>query len=239
MKKLLFVLSITTFGVSFEASSQKKIIGSGNVITEFRKVKDFTSLDIDGIFDVELTQADSNSIRIEADDNLMIHFKVENVDNTLKVFDDDEDKIKKYTKFRVYIGVKKINKLTLNMFGNVIGTNPIKADTLDFVNISEGETTLKIDCNVLKADFNSAGNINLSGNAIRSEIKMKGVGNLNAYPFKSETAKITTSAPGGIEINIEKEVSVYSDGTGFVHIKGNGSILKKEVNGLGAVKKLK
>lgn len=238
MKKVVLIAVSSFLGITGTIFGQK-IYGSGKVVTESRPVKNFTVLDLDGIFEVEILQADSNGVKVEADDNLLPHIKIENVDNTLKVYDDDEDKIKKFTKFKVYIYVKNITKLMANMYGKVEVKNAIKADTFQLIAVSEADISLAVDCNVIVTDLNSNGNTNLSGSAKRGEIVIKGVGNLNAYNLKLETAKITTSAPGGVEINISKEVIVYSSGTGFVHIKGDAIILKKDVSGLGTVKKVK
>ncbi len=238
MKKSILVIATSLIGFVSTGFSQK-IYGSGKVITETRVVKDFKVLDIDGIFEVEIVQSDSNGVKIEADDNLLTHIKVENVENTLKIYDDDEDKIRKFTKFKVYVSVKNVSKIMANMFGKVEVKKAIKADTFQLVTLSESDFILGVNCNVLMTDINSVGNVNINGSAKRGEITIKGVGNLNAYSLSLETAKIITSAPGGVEITSSGDVSVYSTGTGFVHVKGTGNIIKKDISGLGVVKKVK
>jgi len=46
-------------------------IGSGNVIRQERKVSSFNGIEVSGVFHVDLTQGTTNSVIVEADDNLM------------------------------------------------------------------------------------------------------------------------------------------------------------------------
>ncbi|MGH9820691.1 MAG: GIN domain-containing protein, partial [Pyrinomonadaceae bacterium] len=62
------------FNVSVNFGS---VTGSGNVVTETRDVRDFSSLDISGIFKVEVVAQKDFDVEVQADDNLMPFIKTE------------------------------------------------------------------------------------------------------------------------------------------------------------------
>ena len=90
-KNLFLMLAIVAMGFSTMAQKNDKyddndrIEGSGNVITKDIAVKSFDELDASGIFNLQLSQGDKETVRIEADDNLMDLFIVENEGSTLKI----------------------------------------------------------------------------------------------------------------------------------------------------------
>jgi len=61
------------------------ITGSGNILTEEMDFSEFTQLEVSSAFDVEITQSDSYSVSITADDNLFDYIQVSKVGETLKI----------------------------------------------------------------------------------------------------------------------------------------------------------
>ncbi len=79
MKKLLFVLFAFISANSF-AQKWETIKGNGQVKKETREVSNFTSLSSQGSMNVQISYGNSNSIVVEADENLLpyIETTVEN-----------------------------------------------------------------------------------------------------------------------------------------------------------------
>src|SRR5689334_13267075 len=61
-----------------EWSDKKRIEGSGNIITKDVAVQSFDELKASGVFSVYLEQGNSESVKIEADDNFQPLFEVKN-----------------------------------------------------------------------------------------------------------------------------------------------------------------
>ena len=68
---IIGILLITACSLSTIQDSRDVITGSGNVITESRDVSGFDGVSHTGIGRVIITQSDTESLTIEADDNLM------------------------------------------------------------------------------------------------------------------------------------------------------------------------
>ena len=91
MRKMLLVL-LTVMTLTVSATAQKnewdkneRIVGSGNQITKEIPVQPFSELTAHGVFHLYLSQGDKESVKIEADDNLMDLFTVENKGSTLEI----------------------------------------------------------------------------------------------------------------------------------------------------------
>ena len=114
-KNLFLMVAITAIG--FSAIGQKndkysdgkeRIEGSGNVITKEFPVKSFDALTAYGVFNLQLSQGDKEQVKIEAEDNLMELFIVENegADLTIRMKKDVSIDTKK--KMTVYVTFKSL-----------------------------------------------------------------------------------------------------------------------------------
>ncbi len=89
MRKTLFILTILLTALVIGACSININVdldqGSGNVVTETRDVSNFNRLDLSGLGEVTLIQADEESLEIEAEDNVIEHITTEVRDGTLYI----------------------------------------------------------------------------------------------------------------------------------------------------------
>lgn len=82
MKKLLLLISIP---VIFISCGSQKVKGSRNVITEETRLKEFSSIEIEGDFEVSLEKGNEAMMKVTADDNLHNIIQAEISNNTLYI----------------------------------------------------------------------------------------------------------------------------------------------------------
>src|ERR1700752_770552 len=87
--------------------------------TEDRHLSGFNALDVGGPFDVKLTQGQTESVRVEAPEDLMSHITTEVVDGTLKVYNKHNDMfhwgdIFHHRKVLVYVTAKNLNSILVS-----------------------------------------------------------------------------------------------------------------------------
>ncbi|MBN2074579.1 MAG: DUF2807 domain-containing protein [Dehalococcoidales bacterium] len=86
MKKTLLLILVLLLVVSLPVSACTVLVkGSGELKTEEFAIDDFSAIAIDGPFLVTITCADSFSISVTADDNIMENLEVKKEDDTLKM----------------------------------------------------------------------------------------------------------------------------------------------------------
>ena len=116
---LLFSFSLLLLGSFQKTQAQPEthetIEGNGHIVTKDIPVKPFTALDASGVYELKLTQGTTESVKIEADENLQSLFDVHN-DGSKLVISMDKLKNKNLNgklKMRVYVTFKKLESLDL------------------------------------------------------------------------------------------------------------------------------
>ncbi|WP_300007325.1 DUF2807 domain-containing protein [uncultured Dokdonia sp.] len=208
--------------VSMSAFAQQlpKIKGSGIVtLKEVEIEESFDTIDIDGDFDIELNQGNTDVYTIETDDNLIdvIQFTVE--DNTLKI--SATHRIVKKKRFKITITASTIAEIHLNNEARIKGEGLITGENLI---LTAGKSS-KFDLDVAYT------------NAIDVELFSDAEGTLKA---KSESSKVALEGRATLKMyaivnRLESQISDTSklilDGTlettNFT-LAGNGKLTAKE-----------
>ncbi|MDX2188799.1 MAG: head GIN domain-containing protein [Bacteroidota bacterium] len=236
--KYTFLIVLSLSLVSFNTSFSQKIKPSGKITFENRPVQEFEDIDLDGMFNVFLSQSDTASVRVETDENLQQLIVVESKDAKLKVYDKDESKKYKHIVMNVYIKAPDIQKLKVDLFESKLTcTGVLKVTDFELNNVSSGLVYLNINATEFKANFNAFGDMILEGNAETAKFVCSGSGNVNGKKFTAGLFDIDYSGSGNVEVAEIKEISLKSTGNGDIFYKGQPEIRKMEVTGLGRVKK--
>lgn len=205
---------------------RKKIEGSGNVVTKDVAVKSFDELSASGIYSLQLVQGSSESVKIEADDNLQELFEVKNEGSKLVIGMKKDVNIQTKGKLKVYVTFRKLKNMDLNMVGNVSSDKSLSFDDLKIHNNSVGSVDLQLTAGKLEIKNQSVGNVKLSGKADNAIVKNSGVGSLQAASLVVQTMDIDNSGVGSAEVNAEKELKVKDSFLGKVKNKGNAPVKK-------------
>lgn len=228
------------FMVAHTSSFAQKIKGNGTIVSQDRAVTDFIELDLDGIFDVKLIQGDAIGVKVETDENLQSFIMVENSGDKLKIYDENEENIKKYSKMTVYVTLRDVERLTLDMVGKVSTKDTLKLNILKLKSIeSTGRIELLLDVPKLTVELDGFSDLKLAGSTDALDIKHKGSGNIDAFGLKAGDVIVNYSGVGNIDVTTDKSISITSSGVGHVNYKGAGIVAKSEATGAGTVKKVK
>ena len=232
-KKFLVMLAITILGFSTLAQKNDKyndkdrIEGSGNVITKDVAVKSFDELNASGIFNLQLSQGDKESVKIEAEDNLMDLFIVENEGSTLKISMKKNSNFDSKKKMKVYVTFKNLKSMQLSMVGGTSSNDKLKFADLEMKNNSVGSVDLDMALKSLHLKNESVGTLRLTGSADNAVIKSNSVGSVQAGDFIVQTMEIENNGVGSATVNAEKELKVSDSFLGKVSNKGNATMKKK------------
>lgn len=88
IEKVIYVLMIVNY-VLFSCEADDVVSGSGNLITETRTVSVFNKVSSIGVFDINITQGNFQSVEIIADDNIIDYVTTKVVNNELLLYLDD------------------------------------------------------------------------------------------------------------------------------------------------------
>jgi hypothetical protein len=148
---LLPMLLLT--GCTNHLSNPDQIVGSGKLLAQTRSLPTFTGIQVTGIAKVILKQDTTQSLRIEADDNIVDRVTAA-VNNGLLVIGLQQGSYSKVT-INVYANMKTIDRLECVGTADFVTTGPIKADA--------------ITCRIT-----GAGSMTISGTATNQTVEVTG-----------------------------------------------------------------
>lgn len=222
--------------VNCSGDKDKNIKGSGNVITRTIEVQPFSKLEIGGIFDVYITQGNTESVQVEADDNLIDLVKVENVRDALVLNSECQSNVHRPFTMKIHVTVKNLNELNFTGIGDVHAEGSINGGQLLIENSGVGDVKLNLEYDKLKVVYSAVGNIVLSGNVKDVEMDCSGVGNVKAYDLKVQHLELNHNGVGNAEVQAVESLDIDFSGIGDVYYKGSPSKKNIQKNGIGNVK---
>jgi hypothetical protein len=216
--------------------NRKPVKGNGNVTTESRPVKAFKKLEINGIFDVIITQGDVEAVSVETDENLQEFILIEQDGDRLSLNTSSEVNFKKSTKMNVYVTVKSMTHLSSNGIGDVKTENQLNGKKLTVDISGVGDVDLNMNYGSLEFDYQGVGDVLLKGDVAKVDMDCMGVGNVKAYDLNTKEVKLDQSGVGDTEFFASDAVDIDFSGVGNVRYKGNPASKSIDKDGIGSVK---
>lgn len=215
------------------------IAGSGVIKAETRQVSGFDGIAVDYPADVTVMQGKSESLKIEADDNLLPQLSAE-VRNGILHFENTErnwrDRVSPSKPILVTITVVKLNRIQFPTAGNMV-IEGLQTDSLSVSVSGAGDVALTdLDAGSLDFGLSGAGNINVDGVAKSLQLSISGLGNFNGDDLQSQSANVHISGAGSARVWAEETLDASISGAGSVDYYGSPSV-SEHISGVGSVRK--
>jgi hypothetical protein len=239
----LTVLILMTVACRFSVPGGTNTIApSGVIITETREVSGFDSVDFNSIGEVTLVQGETESLVIEADDNLMPYVDVKVSGSKLTIGMKDETGLNfsfggTEPTLHFTLTVKDLSSL------EVSGLATVNCDSLsatDFVLGISGGGDININslaADTLEVNLSGLGDITLAGQATDLQVNISGAGNYNGGDLESATVSVNVSGLGDTTVWVTGSLDVTISGAGNVDYYGSPSVMQN-VSGLGDLNSL-
>lgn len=175
-------------------------------VSEVRKVDDFSSIRIKSVANVEFTQGDKYSLRLEGKEK-WVKLTTTEVKNGCLVIDferGEKRSVKNINGLKLYITAPTLEEVELTGVGSLECKEPLKLDDftlrINGVGSAEvadltchrftvslngvGDAEVNVDCDYLKARMGGVGNLELRGSAGEADVSRSGIGSLNTKRLK-------------------------------------------------------
>lgn len=213
--------------------------GSGKVISQTREVSKFNSISVDYPAQVFISQGDKESLKIEAEDNVLPGLKTEVHNNTLQIFyrTTDNKHVNATKLVKITLVVKDLSNVDFSSAGE-LNVDGLKTDNL---NISlTGAGNLKVNdltARQFAVDLSGAGSMTASGIADNLDMNISGFGSFNGKELQSQSANVTLSGAGSATVRADKTLNAEISGAGSVNYYGAANVTK-QISGIGNVNHL-
>lgn len=215
------------------------VVGSGNVVQETRSVSDFDSVRFGAYGELTIRPGATESLVIEADDNLMPYLKTEVRGGRLEISVTGANlSFNTSRPIRYTLTVKSLKELIHSGAGNVEAAG-LSGDDLNVQLTGAGNVTLTelTLTNELTARLSGAGNLTVAGTAARQDVELSGFGEYRGGDLKTGSADIRLSGAGSGTVWATEQLNATLSGAGSVRYYGQPAV-DKRISGVGNIESL-
>jgi hypothetical protein len=210
--------------------------GSGHQVTESHKIGNFTKLEIDGAFRVNLKQDSSGTASITGDDNLLKYIRSENDGDKLVI--ESRKNFCSSGEMVINIGIKTLERLEGSGAVEFVSDGKLNTKDLD-IRLSGAS---KVDLDLTAANVTTHGSgateIMLKGQATSHKVDLTGSGKVSALDFVVGSYDISTTGASHCDINVLNSLNVSTTGSSDIRYRGNPTNVTTSKTGASSVTKI-
>lgn len=223
------------FSIEFVGGSGPRVEGSGKVVEQSRSPGPFTRLRLDGSITVEAQAASSNSVLVQADDNIVPLVRTELDGDTLVVSTRPGASFRTHHPVLVRVGFIRLVAADLRGSGDLTITG-ITGDRFDAALAGSGDLALKqVTLGSLAASLAGSGDLTAQGRTSEMKLSIAGSGDAHFDKLQAKRGSVTVAGSGDAKVNASEAMDVQIAGSGEVWVAGNPPQLTQRVAGSGEV----
>lgn len=223
------------FGITscMQGQIRKTVRGNGDVVKKERTAASFNGIRVSTGIDVYLKQGDTESLAVEADENLHEYIITEVKAGILHVYTDAN--IREAKMKRVYVTMKEVTSLKTSSAGDIIGETPVKGTDIELSASSAGNIKLEVYAKKLEINISSSGDITLSGEAESLNADLSSAGDLEAFNLQVKEADISASSAGDARINVSEKINARASSAGDITYCGDPKYVDASSSSAGGI----
>jgi hypothetical protein len=198
------------------STSPDQIVGSGRIATRQQEFEPFSGIHLTGIGSVYITQDTTQTVLLEADDNIIDRVTTTVDDHVLTIGLQSGS----YTgvTINVYVSMKSVELLELSGSGKFTVIDPLQTNTLI--------------CRI-----QGAGSMTLRGSADELLIQIQGVGDVHSFDLEASRCTVVLSGTGSAEVTATQRLDATISGVGSVVYDGNPQEIAQRISGVGTIRR--
>jgi hypothetical protein len=230
----VIILAFTLLALPAQAQ-RKQIKGEGELVSQTRQATGFKGINVSGGFAVEITQGNQESVRLEAQQNLLDNIRTEVKNGVLHIY--NEGSISTNKGMKAYITVRELNKVDISGGVKVTGMSTFKANAFDLDMSGGSKVTLALNTKKLRADMSGASKVDLTGQADEVVMNMSGASTVNASDLQAKRVRVEASGASKVKVSAKDNLDVSASGASKVEYNGNPSVTT-DVSGASKISKM-
>ena len=256
---LLIASQLSVLGCGVMGFGGSRVVkGNGHVADTTVDVSGFSGLALSGMGEVLIERGEKESVRIEAEDNILPYLTAKVEGGRLVLGQQPMVALMPTLPMRFYVTVKDLDSIDVSGAGSVRGPSfeatrfaisisgtgkldleDIQADVVD-VDMS-GNGSVEVDsvtADSLTVDISGTGRVEIIGGEVDSQqVKVSGAGSYSGRGVHSRAAIVDISGAGSASITAGESLDIDISGVGSLEYAGNPSV-KESITGAGRVKHL-
>jgi hypothetical protein len=207
------------------AQRNEQVSGNGRIKKEKREASAAVDeISTSGKFKVYITQGNTPSIEVEADENLLPYIETDIREDELRLGPKKGYNIKPTGDIIVRVTVVKLEELAGSGTAGFYSQGTIKGDKLEVALSGRGDAELDLQYNKLEVGISGTGKVRLKGRADEAEIAISGSGDVDAPAMQAQRMEVAISGSGNAYVNASKKLEISVSGSGNVKYKGAATV---------------
>lgn len=208
--------------------------GTGNVITENRRVSGFDEVELSGVGKLIIEQGTTESLEITAEENLMPYLESRVTGGVLNLGVDDFVNIQPSAEVVYHLKVIDLASIETSGLGDVESLS-LAANSLRIQISGSGKVTIKdLQATELSVAVSGLGDIILAGKVDEQRLELSGAGTYTAGDLESKSADVSISGSGNAVLWVKERLSTEISGMGTVEYYGS-PVIDSEISGAGKI----
>lgn len=236
MKKILVASFALISVAAFARWGWEKLEGNGVLRKERREVSAFTALSSKGSIDVALSYGSSNTIEVEADENLLPFIETTVDGGKLTVKFKDNKSYSTRNPVKVTVQMTRVEGLSVSGSGDITGDGAFTNEGTSKFSVS-GSGSIDIGYSKfgnVEAAISGSGDIRLkNGTARRLDAVISGSGKVDANKSSYEDVTAKISGSGHVKAKANNSVDAKIAGSGNVYYTGAATKVSSHAAGSG------
>ena len=246
-RKQLFLTGILLMATAMLSTScvNMKIGMDGDVVSEFRPLKGFEKIEINGSPNVYYTQADTFSVKVRGPKDAMENILTDVNDGTLSIRNrgkmgvvniviNDEDQTE------IYVTSPDLISVRLSGSGDFTSEKRVDTDQMEIVLRGSGDMSIKdLICDACRVELVGSGDIDISRLETKeSDVTLIGSGDIAIDLWRVLSTHLSLKGSGDIKVNFNEGCqSVDSElrGSGDITLRGVVSRFSQQKTGSGDI----
>ncbi len=209
-------------------------VGSGNVVSEQRDVGDFDEVTLSGVGNLSITQTGSESLTIEAEDNILPLLTSEVHGRRLVLGTEPGTHFSPKKPIRFTLTVKDLSAVRISGAGNAeipaLGTPSLRLEISGAGNM----TVTGLAAESVEVTLSGAGSMTCAGEVRSQDVRISGAGSYHGEDLASVTARALISGTGSAHLRVSELLDARVSGVGSIVYSGSPSV-RKSVSGVGRI----
>jgi hypothetical protein len=199
--------------------------GSGNVVEENREVSGITGVQLATIGDLIIEVGDRQTLRIEAEDNLMAHIESDVRGGKLRISTENNVRLDPTEPVKYYLTVTELEDIEISSVGNIEAPD-LEGGEFSIKISSTGDLDLgELNADSLEVDISSTGDVDIAGGVVNSQdINLSSTGKYTAQDLASDEADVRLSSTGSATIWVRDQLKANLSSTGDLRYRGNPTV---------------
>ena len=245
---LVLIFSILACTVTINndwGDNGETVRGSGTVVEETRAVSNVSGVELSMQGTLYITMGDSESLRIEAEDNLMEYIQTDVSMGKLAIKSRQGTDLRNTHPINYYLTVTELSSLVISSSGD-IESDDLQSDSLSITISSSGNVSIGgLDCTSLRVKISSSGNVDISelmadsinvdisssgnldiqkGQVQKQDINISSSGEYRARDLESVSADVVLTSSGEATIRVSEHLTGRLSSSGNINYIGNPDV---------------